>query len=357
LSKRVDWVQRLSRWQGHIADLDEFTHVLQTDVLGKKIYVFTPHGDIKELPEGSTPVDFAYAIHTEVGHRCMGAKVNGKITSLDEKLHNGDIVEILVSRSSKGPSRDWLEFVKTDLARDRIKGYFKKIDRKENIENGRELLNKEIKRLVRKDLGQLPAKEIQRVLKEFGFKDFEELLLKIGEGVLLPTQVARHFFELAPLSGKQSSQASTVVYKPKIKVLGEEGILINLASCCKPVSGDSIVGYITRGKGITVHKANCSNIKKRDSSRLLKVDWVRNFEPIKIPVKISGFDRIGLFADIGLLASRLGINLLDVSSKVFEDKSTVITAVLEIKNTDQLLEFFRKIENIKGVSKIERILP
>lgn len=348
---QINWIKQLSEWQKEISNLDEFAEILKKDVFGNRIYVFTPKGDIKELPEGATPVDFAYAVHTEVGNKCIGAKVNGKIVPLDTPLNNGDIVEILTSKRTKGPSRDWLSFVKTKEARSKIRSWFKKIDRQTNLEEGKKILKEFVKNFFKKNLEEIPEEKLEKAAGKIGFKNLEDLFVALGEGVILPSVVAKELEDLKPPQ-KTVFKIKKETKAPKIIIDDNEDILYKLASCCRPKPGDLIIGYLVQGGGVTIHKKNCKNILNvKDQQRLVKATW--QFQQItEIALEIEAFDRIGLLKDIGEVASRLEINLKEINSKTQPNGIVKISLVAQVKSINSVESFLRSLKTIKGIQKI-----
>jgi len=350
---QINWIRQLAEWQKEISNLDEFAEVLKKDLFGNRIYVFTPRGDIKELPEGATPVDFAYAVHSEVGNRCIGAKVNGRIVTLDTPLNNGDIVEILTAKKTKGPSRDWLSFVKTKEARLKIKNWFKKINRETNLEEGKKVLKEFLKSFFPKKFEEIPDNEIFKISQKLGYKDSDDLFVALGEGAILPSVVVKelgNFKKPGTLDLKIKKEIKT----PKIIIEGVEDIFYKIASCCQPKPGDLIVGYLVQGGGITIHKKNCKNILNvKENQRLVKATWQKK-EIVEIDLEIEAFDRIGLLKDIGEAATKLEINLKEINSKVQPDGSVKIFLVAQLHSLKFFDSFYRALENIKGIRKITK---
>jgi GTP pyrophosphokinase len=357
---KLKWVQQLADWQKELKNREEFAESLKIDVFQNRIFVFTPQGDIFDLPEGVTPVDFAYHIHSEVGNFCVGAKADGKIIPLDHKIKNGSVVEILTSKKSSGPKRDWLTFVKTNLTKNRVRGWLKKQDRSTKLEAGRKSIEDGLRALGKKSFNKLPKENIANLLKIYHYKKIDDLLVAVGEGMITSAQVVKKLFSDEFLI-KKSEPAITkipllrrVFKKPKIWVSGEKGVSVNLASCCNPIVWEPIVGFITRGRGITVHKKSCPNISKSNKEQLVNVSWGEKKEIYQVPIKIKVIDRIGLLKDIALVASSLRINLISVSAAVTQKKETTIDAILEVNNVSQVMTFFRKVKEIKNILEIER---
>ena len=279
--ERLAWLRQLLTWQEELSSAREFVETVKADIFQDQVFVFTPRGDVKDLPAGSTPIDFAYRIHTDVGHRCLGAKINGQIKPLYTELQNGDVVDIQVSKAPKGPSRDWINVVKSSHTRERIRQWFKKQERAENVARGRDLLDKEIRRLGQGDLNSVDEARVRTLCKSFTFNTAEDLFAAIGYGAISTQQVVSNLSR----SGEQPeptafepdilpTEPSTEKTTGTVQVMGEGNMLTRLATCCKPLPGDRIVGYITRGRGVTVHRRDCRNVHSvKDKERLVPVDW------------------------------------------------------------------------------------
>lgn len=357
--EKLSWVKQLVDWQTELKTREEFTESLKIDIFEKRIFVFTPKGDVFDLPEGATPIDFAYHIHSEVGDKCSGAIVNGKIIPLDSELQNGDVVDVNTSKKSVGPKRDWLNFVKTNVAKNHIRSFFKKKNREENIEAGTELLEEELKRTGKERIEKIDSKRIEKILDELHFKNLEDLIVAVGEGTITTNQVIRklfseeHLVETSKVSTKATLMSRVFGGRPDIRVDGSSGFMIKLAACCHPIVGEPISGFVTRGKGVTVHKKDCPALKGLDKRRLVQVDWGERSELFRIPIKIKAIDRVGLFRDIGQVASSLGINLVNIASKEVGEEME-FSAILEITKIDQVIVFFRKIKEVDGVVSTER---
>src|SRR5579859_1634331 len=324
--KRLGYLRRLMEFEDDDVeqDADEFIDAMKSDVFEDRVYAFTPKGDIVDLPGGATPIDFAYHIHTDIGNRCRGARVNGQLVSLDRPLKSGDRVEILTSKRG-GPSLDWLNpnlgYVKTNRARAKIKTWFRRLDRDKNIILGREVLDRELKRL---GLETMPREAVATL---FDLTKLEDFLSIVGFGDITGPQIATKVLEaerktqreaaanalpaITPGSDGQSPQLRPVNASDGIDVLGDSGMLISLGRCCNPAQGDKIVGYITRGKGVTVHRADCPNvINTKDRERLINVSWGRTVETTyPVPITVIAYDREGLLRDIGGLVANENINI------------------------------------------------
>jgi len=357
LEERLSWLRQILEWQKDLKDPKEFMENLKIGLFQDEVFTFTPKGDVKILPAGSTPIDFAYLIHTDIGHSCVGAKVNKKIVPLDYKLKSGDILEILTSKSSRGPSRDWLKIAKTSGAKNRIRIWFKKEMREENIQKGKDLFEKEMEKYKIESSLEL-TKKLKKVSTELGFTELESMFENIGYGKLTPCQVLS---KIIPQE-KISSVIPLVKVKKRIdqgiRVQGIDDVMIRFARCCNPVPGDEIIGYITRGRGVSVHKADCTNIDfiSAEKDRLVKVEWIKTeelFYPVK--VKIVADDRSNLVSDILLIFSSLKISVSAINA--ISDKNNVanIDVTLSINNLDQLQEAIRKIKKVRSILTIQRV--
>ncbi|MBI2952942.1 MAG: bifunctional (p)ppGpp synthetase/guanosine-3',5'-bis(diphosphate) 3'-pyrophosphohydrolase [Chloroflexi bacterium] len=356
--QKIAWLRQLMEWREDIAGgAQAFVESLKTDLFRDQVYVFTPKGEIKDLPTGATPLDFAYRIHTDIGHRCIGAKVNGRLVPLDYRLKTGEIVEVLTTKAPKGPSRDWLNpnvgYIRTAHAREKIRQWFRKQLREENIVRGRELLDKELTRL---GLAQVKIEDIAQLFK---YERVEDFIAAIGYGDMSTQQIA------SKLAAEQAK--SFVINLPEtpplptegakgIKVMGVGDLLTNLARCCTPVPGDEIVGYITRGKGVTVHRRDCPNVLAvRQQERLVNVDWGRTeHELYPVTLRIEAWDRDGLLRDIAAIVAEDKISMSSVSAVSHTDRTATITATLEITGIAMLSRILAKIESIRDVSSVTR---
>ena len=355
--EKVAWLRQLLDWQKDVAGgAQEFVESLKTDIFQDQVYVFTPKGEIKELPSGATPLDFAYRIHTDVGHRCVGSKVNGRLVSLDTPLHNGDIVEVLTSKSPKGPSRDWLNpslgYIKTAHARDKIRQWFRRQLRDENIVRGREILEKDLARLGIVD------EKLEEIAKQFKYDKLDDFLAAIGYGDINPQQIA---MKLAAVQEEERVATPTVAPPPPtggITVMGVGDLLTRLARCCNPVPGDPIVGYITRGKGVTVHRADCRNVAHEDErERLVHVEWGRSNEQLyPVTIRIEAWDREGLLRDVATVVSESKLNMIAASAQVHDDRTATITSTVQVSGIDKLSRLMSKLEGIRDVFGVTRVM-
>jgi GTP diphosphokinase / guanosine-3',5'-bis(diphosphate) 3'-diphosphatase len=356
---KLAWLRGLIEWRRDLTDAGEFVDSFKSDVLEEQVYVFTPKGKIIDLPVGSTPVDFAYRIHTQVGHSCVGAKVNNRMVPLDHQLQSGEIVQIMTSKNARGPSRDWLNFVKTSGARNHIRRYFKRLNRAENEAAGRDLLEKELKRLGL----SLPFEEIAQIC---GVKVIEDLFAQIGSGDATARHVAQKVLAQRTRTTEDGlSEIPQVTPQPEritspkgIQVRGVDGLLTRLARCCNPVVGEPIIGYVTRGKGVTIHRADCRTmLSERDRARLLEVTWGSTDQPhgYPVPVRIEAWDRVGLWRDISGAVADAGINIQEVQQvPTRKPGRAVLMATLSIQSISQLSLILDKLNRLPDVIEARR---
>jgi len=363
------WIRQLMDWQEDEADPREFMKAFRTDLFGEEVYVFTPKGEVKVLPAGSTPIDFAYAVHTDVGHRTVGAKINGRIVPLHYRLKSGDFVEILTTKSGRGPSRDWLSLAASSRARNKIRQWFSRETREETEQKGRETLESALKRQ------NLPYKKLQgssvlaQVIRETGFKKAEDFYLALGSGKLQATQIVNKVIQR--LKTEQVAEEETVPLKaPKardaissdnlgIAVRGVDDVLVRLAKCCTPVPGDKIVGYISLGKGITIHREDCSNVKslRRNPERFTTVSWdggaTRSF---RVQIAVSSWDRPRLLEDVARTFAEHGANIVEYGGHV-EDQLAKNWYVAEVGDVKALRSLLTALRNLDAVFDAYRVTP
>jgi RelA/SpoT family (p)ppGpp synthetase len=357
--RRIVWLRSLMEWRQDVFDAGEFVDGLKSDVFEDRVYLFTPRGDIIDLSAGSTPIDFAYHVHTDVGHRCRGAKVNGKLVSLDYTLKTGEKVEILTAKRG-GPSLDWLNpnlgLVKTQRARSKIRRWFKVQAREKNINQGKNLLEKELRRLG------LSKINIEKLAKEFDFRTVDEFYEAIGNGDISIGRIVNHLtlpvddtdpFELI----SRPSSTEPITSTDSVAILGLRGLLTNFARCCNPAPGDDIVGYITRGRGATIHRQDCPNIMRiKDRERLVMVTWGEATHTYPVPVQMKAYDRDGLMRDVSTLISEEGINMGKVSVDV-KNNLAIFEMVLEVRDLAQLSKVLDRLENLANVLEAQRVRP
>jgi GTP pyrophosphokinase len=351
--ERIAWLRQLIDWHRELSGAEEFLESVKTDIFIDQVFVYTPKGEIKDLPKGSTPLDFAYRVHTELGHRCIGAKVNGKLVPLNYQLSNGDVVEIMTSKGAKAPSRDWLNlhlgYVKTSHAREKIRQWFKRQERAENIERGRELLEKEMRHL-----GIKPS-DREELAKLFKYDNLDDFLAAIGYGGISTHQIA------VKLSAQQPPPAKAEVAPPKppesaIQVLGMGDLVTHLARCCHPVPGDKIIGYVTRSRGVTIHRQDCYNVLHEDEKeRLIAVGWEPTDSLYPVNIQVEAWDRVGLIRDVTTVVAEEGVNIASVSSVHHNDHTVIEYFTLQTKDLAQLSRLMAKIDGIHGVTGVSRV--
>jgi GTP pyrophosphokinase len=358
-TKYIAWLRELVQSQKDMRDAEEFIEGVKEEVAPEVVYVITPKGEIMELPAGSTPVDFAYSIHTEVGHRCVGAKANGRIVPLRYQLQNGDTIDIITS-SSHGPSKDWLKFVVTQRAKNRVKQWIKNEERKQSIALGTRLLETELKR-HKVPLKKLKSKEIGPLLESISLKSLDELYVSIGFGKLSPHFIAN---KLAPPEKKTDEEEIHVhpedlqqkEYKG-IDIKGIDNILYHLGKCCYPVPGDRLTGFVTRGKGVTIHRKDCPNLQRIafDDARIVTVDWAPDdSETTPAKIFIETVDKPGILANLSALISSDEVNISHLEASSSSDRRAHFTIILQVRDTKQLANITRKISSASGILEVRR---
>ncbi len=355
--QRINWLRRVMEWRTDIQDAQEFVEGVKTDVFQDQVYIFTPRGDIINLPSGSTPIDFAYHVHTEIGHRCRGAKVNGKLVGLDYTLKTGDQVVILTAKQG-GPSRDWLNpslgLVKTQRSRSKIQQWFKRQDREQNLSQGKLILDREMRRLG------IENTDRNELTRSFDLHSEDELYVAIGTGDISPLRIVNRLLELNKQEIDPLLTPKGHLTQPKpgdVTVLGLRDILTSFARCCNPAPGDDIVGYITRGRGATIHRQDCPNILRlRDRERIVKVSWGEAHQTYPVAIEIKAYDRQGLMNDVSTILSQESVNLIDINLKVNQSFAS-ITLVLEVNDISQLSRLLTRIENLPNILEAHRVKP
>jgi GTP pyrophosphokinase len=362
--QKLSWLRQLLEWQKDLQEPQEFMKALKIDLFEDEVFVFTPKGDVMSLPRGGTPIDFAYHIHTEVGHNCVGAKVNGKIVPLEYELENGDIVNIITSKKSTGPSKDWLNFVQTSTARSKIKRWFKKQQRDEIIQRGKELLKREFDRQNIELSGKEREKELDRIAKEIGENNRDNLLESIGYNNSSVKQVINKLdiekeeeVTLQDLKTKPSSKSSD----KGVKVKGVDNLKVRTAKCCNPVPGDNIVGYITRGRGVSIHRKGCPNLQSlidNDEERIIEVNWdQKRSESYIVDLNIEAVDKSDLLNDITRLIKNEQIKLLSVNARADKYGKAYINLSVELSSIEHMKDIMNKIKDISGVLSVQRANP
>lgn len=373
LDEKLAWLRQILEWQSDLKDAREFMETLKIDLFTDEVFVFTPKGDVIDLPKGAIPLDFAYAIHSAVGNRCIGAKVNGKIVPLDYQLETGDIVEILTSSSpNHGPSRDWLKMVKTSQAKNKIKQWFKKERREENIVKGKEMLEREAKRQGYTLSQLLKTEWVESIWRKYGFHSLDDMYSALGYGGITTNQVLLKLIEEykkankaepQEISDSTSKEGQKLQKQNKsadrgVKVKGIDNVMIRFSKCCNPLPGDDIIGYITRGRGVSIHRTDCINLKDPsiEKERLIEVDWTDQYRAAySAEIQIAAQDRQGLLADITKVMSDMKIDVTAVNARTTKRKQVVINLTLEVNNIDQLDRVMSQLKKIPDVTDVFRV--
>ncbi|CEO28027.1 RelA/SpoT family protein [Paraclostridium sordellii] len=380
LEEKLQWLRQMMEWEKDLKDPQEFMDALKDDVFNSQVYVFTPKGDVIELPAGSTPIDFAYRVHTNVGNKCVGAKINGRIAPLDYKLENGNIVEILTSANSNGPSRDWVNIVQTPNAKSKIRQWFKKERREENIERGSAILEKDFKKYGVPTKDPAIEKYMVQMARKFNQPTVEDLVATIGYGGIMSSQVVPKVKELyekefakKSLENKQiddinkhsiGEQEFTKKRKKTspqgITVKGVDNILIRFAKCCNPIPGDEIIGYITKGRGVAVHRKDCPNSNLDNEyfkNRLVEVSWeTSNSAKFEAEIQIQAEDRRGVINDITHIVAIEKVSLNGINARKSKDNIVNINLLVEVDSIETLNFLMKKIKSIPGVENIYRVI-
>ena len=357
---KLAWLRQLMEWQRDVSDATEFVEGIKLDIFQDQVFVFSPKGDIKDLPAGATPLDFAYRIHTDVGHRTIGAKVNNRLVPLDYRLKNGDIVEIVTTKGEHGPSRDWMNVVRTSHAREKIRQWFKRKDRDENIIHGRESLERELRRLARTSISAVGVDRVAEVGRSSNHETLDDFYAAIGYGAVSAQSVV---MKLGVVHDGQSTLPPVtppheMVRTGGVLVKGLGDLLIRFAKCCHPIPGDPIVGFITRGKGVTVHLRSCATVtNEREVSRLIDVEWESQAtQTYPIAIRVEAYDRTGLLSDITQVVAENKVNIVAASVAVGTDHTAVVMATLQVQSVSQLARVMSRIETLKDVFSVQRDL-
>lgn len=367
---KISWLRQLLEWQREMKDAQDFLETLKIDLFEDEVFVFTPKGDVKSLPAGSTPVDFAYSVHSDIGHRCTGAKVNGKLVPLNTKLKNGDIVEIITSKNSK-PSGDWLSFIKTSKARSKVRQYVRETQKQQATEDGRELLEKEARKYNFEPREVLLAEKLAELARKHGYADTDDLYAAIGFGRLTANQTLEKLVGSEKLKKqKQSLRQERQLERQKrlglkrkarpsqgVRAPGLDNLLIRFSRCCNPVPGDDIVGYITRGRGVSVHRKDCPNLGtlSTEEGRIIEVFWEgtgQSSYPVELEVLAE--DRVNLLSNIMLAVSEMKTNIVAVHGRTLKNKQAQIDLVVDIKDLDHMQAIIAQLQNVEGVLSAHR---
>ena len=366
---KLAWLRETLEWQKDMQDPQEFLNTLKTELFEDEVYVFTPKGDIKVLPSGSTPIDYAYSIHAEIGHHMTGCKIISKMMPIITKLKNGDIIEIITSENSKGPSRDWLKFIQSSTAKNKINAWFKKNQREENIEKGKDLIEKEIKRIGMNHDELFKQEFIQGALNRYKFNSIEDMYASVGFGAITSGKVIARILEeyrkvhkeenveqkLEELSKEKNAAKPS---KSGVVVKGIDNCLVKLSKCCNPVPGDDIVGYITRGRGVSIHRADCKNLKdlfEDEESRMIDVYWYTEKEAAyNVDIEVFANDRSGLLADIIAQISNAKTKLIAVNCRANKERIAITEVTVEVENLEQLNDVLKAIRKVDSVYEVKR---
>ena len=365
---KLAWLRETLEWQQDMKDPQEFLNTLKTELFEDEVYVFTPKGKILVLPRDATPIDFAYSIHEEIGNHMVGCKINSKMMPIITKLQSGDIVEIMTSDSQKGPSRDWLKFIKTTKAKSKIQSWFKKEQRSENIEKGKDLIEKEIKRIGISHDELFKQDYINAALDRYKFKNLEDMYASVGFGAISQVKIISRMLEEYRKSHKEenieqkieelTSKRKTV--KPSstgVVVKGIDNCLVKLSKCCNPVPGDNIIGYITKGRGVSVHRTDCVNVKDllKEEDRIIDVYWyTEKAASYNVDITVNANDRSGLLADVIQVLSNLKTKLMGLNSKATKEHIATIEITIEVENIEELNKVLKELRKVDSVYEVTR---
>ena len=367
---KLAWLRETLEWQKDMQDPQEFLDTLKTELFEDEVYVFTPKGAIKVLPRGATPIDFAYSIHAEIGNHMVGCKINSKMMPIITPLQSGDIIEIITSDNSKGPSRDWLKFVKSTTAKNRIKSWFKKALREENIEKGKDLIEKEIKRIGLSHSELFKNQYVDPMLEKYKYKNLDEMYSAVGFGANSAVKVIARMLQEYKKDHKEedieekmqelANQQKEKKAKPSnsgVIVKGIDNCLVKLSKCCNPVPGDEIIGYITKGRGVSVHRKDCTNVKDllSEENRMIDVEWYQEAkENYTVEIEVLANDRSGLLVDVLTALKDAKTNLVGVNTKTTKERIAIMKIDLEVENTQELnrvIKFIRKVDSVYEVRR------
>ncbi|SEQ15572.1 GTP pyrophosphokinase [Virgibacillus subterraneus] len=372
--EKLTWFREILDWQNETHDAEEFMESLKVDLFSDMVYVFTPKGDVIELPSGSVPLDFAYKVHTEIGNQTIGSKINGKMEPLDYELKNGDIIEVMTSKHSYGPSQDWLKITQTSQAKNKIKQFFKKQRREENISKGKEAVDKEIRALGIDPKEALTQENLKRVYERFNFINEEEMYAAVGYQGITAALIATRLTEKIRRTKLKEQNLEETLEEVKnetpskkvqkrdsgVQVEGVDNLLVRLSKCCNPVPGDNIIGYITKGRGVSVHRSDCPNVQTEEAKqRYLHVEWEGTQTDKKqyhVDLEISGYDRRGLLNEVLQAVNETKTNITQVNGRSDRNKMAVIHITILIHNTNHLRRIVERIKQIKDVYTVTRTI-
>ncbi len=367
---KLAWLRETLEWQKDMQDPDEFLKTLKTELFEDEVYVFTPKGEIKVLPRGATPIDFAYMIHAEVGHRMVGCKINSKMMPIVTQLKSGDIVEIITSDTAKGPSRDWLKIVKSSSAKTKIQQWFKKTEREENIEKGKDILDKEIKKIGMSHSDLFKPEWVQAALNRYNYNSVEDMYASIGFGAISPNKIITRLLEEYKKEHEEDiieeKIQELVTEKPRkskapksgVIVKGIDNCLVKFSKCCNPVPGDDIIGYITKGRGVSIHRKDCTNLKDllSEEERIIEVEWYNENEKVEynVDIQVLANDRTGLLSDVVKEITSQKINIMGVNTRTNKERIATIDVTLEVQGIEQLNQVIKQIRKIDSVYEVTR---
>ena len=367
---KLAWLRETLEWQKEMQDPEEFLNTLKTELFEDEVYVLTPKGDIKVLPRGSTPIDFAYSIHAQVGHKMTGCKINSKMMPIITKLKSGDIVDIITSENAKGPSRDWLKFIKSTTAKNRIQQWFKKEQREENIVKGRELVEKEVKRIGMSFTELYKQEYVQVALDRYKYNTIDDMYAAVGFGAISAVKVIAKMLEEYKKDHEDDSIEAKIeelanqkrpikgnISKTGVIVKGIDNCLVKLSRCCNPVPGDNIIGYITKGRGVSIHTTECTNIKDllSEEDRIIDVEWYNEkSSSYNVDIEVYSNDRVGLLADIIKAVYDTKTKLIAVISKPNKEKIVITEITIEVENLDKLNKTLKSIRKVDSVFEVKR---
>jgi guanosine-3',5'-bis(diphosphate) 3'-pyrophosphohydrolase len=368
-AQKYAWLRQLVEWQKDLVDPKEFMETVKVDLFADEVFVFTPKGDVKSLPRGATPVDLAFAVHSDVGAHCVGAKVNGRIVPLRYRLKNGDTIEVLTSPTSH-PSKDWLGFVKTSRAQNRIRGYIRQLERKRSLEIGREIAERELRRFALSLHKLEKSGELDKLGAAAGYKTGEDMVVALGYGKLSPRDFLQKFVPQERLATTPPEPAAGATSRISalfrrmagkasggVRINGLDDVLVRFARCCSPVPGDEVVGFVSRGRGVTVHARSCEKALSLDPLRRVDVAWDGRASDVKRPVsiKVVTNDRPGVLAAISQRISEAGMNITHANCRTIGNDKAVNTFEFPIGDLKQLREVMKRIGQLEGVMSVERV--
>ena len=363
--KRFTWLRQLLEWQRDLKDDTEFLETVKVDLFPNEVYVFTPKGEVKQFPRGSTPIDFAYSIHSDVGNRCVGAKVNGKIVPLKYEFRSGDTVEIMTSPGQK-PSKDWLKFVKTSRAKTKIRQWFKTQEMEKSINLGKEILEKEFRKYNLQQAKLIKSGELINVASEFSFHEVDDLIAAVGYGKVTANQIIGKILPPERLEQKEEQEEGRLKRliqkvtrsgsKDALLIKGVDNVVVRYAGCCNPLPGDKVVGFITRGRGVTIHTSDCKNVMDDDPHRKVEVEWDSTKEYIyPVRIRVYSDDKKGMLAEISNSISSHKANITNARVETTDEKKAIGTFEVEIRDLNHLKKVIKGLEKIKGVQRVERV--